>query len=182
MVIEKLSEQAVKCRISGAELVQLRRQGGNDLPALVVPLLRHAEAVSGIPFSRFPVAVELLAEANGGMAVYFSLCPPRRKARNRRTVRLAAVFTDRAALHACAVQLRKNESIILRSEAFLLENSRVLCLKLTRTGASAVHHILLEYGKPYRLSAVSLARLKEHGRCMYAENAVRQLAESASGA
>ncbi len=181
MVIEKLSAQTAKIKLTGQELACIREEMQAEsvwLPKVAAVLMQQAEIAVGIPFSQNPVAVELLSDAEGGAAVYFSILRREPVRENRRTVRLAARFPDRASASMCAGQLLRNQNFILRSEAYTLGREWILCVKMIRSGASVLHHVLLEYGKPYRLTPVSLSRLTEHGVCQYADNAVRQLAES----
>ena len=181
MVIEKLSAQTAKIRLTKQELAHIREEMQTRtvwLPQVAAVLMQQAETAVGIPFSQNPVAVELLSDTEGGAAVYFSILRQEPVRGNRRTVRLAARFPDRTSASKCASQLIRNQNLILRSEAYTMNNEWILCLKMIRSGASVLHHALLEYGKPYRLTPVSSSRLLEYGTCQYAENAVRHLAES----
>ena len=178
MVIEKLSDKTAKIRLNQQELDQLRSQLKAKtvcMQQILTVLMEQAERAIGIPFSQNPVTVELLTDAAGGIALYFSVMSRKPKRENRRTVRLAAAFPNRTAVSQCCQQLSRNQNLILRSEAYTMEREWILSVKMIRTGAAVLHHILLEYGRPYRLTPVGMARLSENGECQYAENAVREL-------
>lgn len=181
MTIQQLSAQAVKIRLTAEELHRFLRQPGlkhdlqSDTPhltELIACLLAQAEAVCQIPFSGNAVQVELMQEGSGGLTVYFSVKP---RQQSGQTVRLAARFADQRALADCCVQLSREQDVILSSSLWRYRGEPVLLLRLIRTGAALPHHLLLEYGRPFRLSAMNRARLTENGTCIYADSAVEHV-------
>lgn len=178
MTIQQLSAQAVKIQLTAEELHHLLRQNelnGDSprLPDLIAFLLVQAEFASQIPFSQSAVQVELMQDSTGGLTVYFSAEPRSAHKSGGRTVRLGARFPDYAALRACCQKLRDEESVILSSSLYRYRGEHVLLLRLVRTGAALPHHLLLEYGHPFRLSPMNRARLTENGSLIYPNDAVQ---------
>lgn len=179
MTVTRLSACAVKVHLTAEELHSFLPE---EIPAAESPqmlrllsfMLMHAEAGSGIRFSALPVTVELLTGSDGSLTAYFTAQLPSasaaRKA-NAKHIRLAASFSDDKPLIACCKQLNVIAQIS-NSALYQYGGQWILTLKLKRESAAHAHHILLEYGAPFRSSAVNKARLAEYGSCIYAENAV----------
>lgn len=179
MTVHRLSAQSVKIQLSADELKLFFSgpfTGGTESPQmmrLIAFLLAKAEAETGIPFSALPVTVELLAVPQGGIIAYFTVQREhgQRKGQTKST-RIAAGFRDRSALFICCMQLSRRKSDILNSMLFRYRTGWILTLKLRRGSAAGLHRLLLEYGEPFRLSAVNRARLAEYGQCLYEKDAV----------
>lgn len=188
MTVQRLSAQSVKVQLSAEELhvflpEEIRTPDSPQMLRLISFMLAKAELASGIAFSSLPVTVELLIPQEGGLVVYFTVSEeqPQKKnppVRQSGIIRLAAKFTERDALRQCCTLLDKEAASIRSSILFRYKNHWILTLKLKRDHASAIHHILLEHGKPYRLSALNRARLNEYGTCIYEQDAVRKALQS----
>lgn len=184
MTVTQLSARSVKVQLTAEELRRLLPEQAPpaespQLLRLLGMMLVHAEAHSGIPFSDLPVTVELLAAPDGGLAVYFTV----RQEQERhtvppKTVRLAAEFTEYSTLAECCRHLMREQDSILSSTLHQYRETWVLSLKMPRTQAAHTHHLLLEYGRPFRSSALNKARLAEYGICVYKDDAVRSVAQS----
>lgn len=181
MTVERLSAYSVKVQLSADELrVFLPDEPpAPDSPQMMRMLsfmLAKAEAVSGIAFSSLPVTVELLTAQDGSLSAYFSVQDqkPEQKAAKQRIIRLAAQFTDPDLLRECCTLLQREQNGIRSSMLYRLQSAYILTLKLRRNRVSAMHHILLEYGKPFRLSALNRARLSEYGICIFQQDAVKR--------
>lgn len=182
MTIQQLSAQAVRVQLTAQELHRYvsKKPPAADAPGwlpLIAWLLRQAEAASGIPFSGNAVAVELIPDAHGGITVYFSLHRSTRQMPGSpgRSVRLAARFPDLRTLSACCRRLAEESAVIAGSRLYRCQGEYILMLRMLRTGAAMPHHLLLEYGAPFRLSAMNRARLSEHGECIYDRDAVQSV-------
>jgi negative regulator of genetic competence, sporulation and motility len=185
MTIQQLSAQAVKIQLTAEELHHLLRQNGLNgnsphLPDLIAFLLVQAESASQIPFSQSAVQVELMQDSTGGLTVYFSAEPNALHRSGGKTVRLGARFPDYDALRACCRKLLDEQSVILSSSLYRYRGEHVLVLRLVRTGAALPHHLLLEYGHPFRLSQMNRARLNENGICICPGDAVQTVCRSSS--
>lgn len=186
MTVHRLSARSVKVILSAEELqfFVTEPDAAPDSPQmmrLLAVMLAQAERVSGIPFSQMPVTVELLRAQNGSLAVYFTAHsdqPEKPKRSRRDPVRLAARFADKEALRECCGQLRAHAETVRSSILCRYRGAFVLSLGLRRSGAQTVHHILMEYGRPYRLSAIGRARLTEYGECIYDRDAVTRILSS----
>ena len=183
MTVERLSAYSVKVQLSADEMrVFLPDEPPvPDSPQMMRMLsfmLAKAEAVSGIAFSSLPVTVELLTAQDGSLSAYFSVQEQKTERKNAkpRIIRLAAQFSDRELLRACCTLLQKEQYGIRSSMLYRLQTAYILTLKLRRSRASAVHHMLLEYGRPFRLSAMNRARLSEYGICIFQQDAVSHAA------
>ena len=181
MTVHRLSAQSVKVQLSADELKLFLSEPvftGASSPRMmrmIALLLAKAEASTGIPFSALPVTVELLALPQGGMAVYFTAQrkpQPTTSAGKARTARIAAQFPGRDTLFACCTQLVRRNREILSSSLYHCGAGWILMLKLPRGSSAGMHRILLEYGAPFRLSAVNRARLSEYGTLVYEKDAV----------
>ncbi|MBQ8920862.1 MAG: adaptor protein MecA [Oscillospiraceae bacterium] len=181
MTVHRLSAQSVKVQLSADELKLfltepvLTGTASPRMMRLIALLLAKAEASTGIPFSALPVTVELLALPQGGLAVYFTAqrTPvPARGSAKAKTTRIAAQFGDRSALRSCCMQLHRRKKAILNSSLYRFDAAWILTLKLPRGTSAGLHRLLLEYGAPFRLSAINRARLSEYGTCVYEKDAV----------
>ena len=187
MTVHRLSAQSVKVQLSADELKLFLPDStpNPDSPQmlrLISFMLTRAEASSGIPFSSLPVTVEMLAAPEGGLTVYFTAqtLPDTASGNGHsKTTRLAARFPDESALHTCCTQLHRQQSEILNSALYRYRTSWILTLKAKRRSASRLHHLLLEYGTPFRLSSINRARLSEYGECLYEKDAVTCMCERA---
>ena len=181
MTVTRLSACAVKVQLTAEEL-----QGflPDETPAADSPqmlrllslMLMHAEAGSGIRFSALPVTVELLSGSDGSLTAYFTAqlpASPQKPKPQPQQVRLAASFSDYSTLKECCDQLSRAVPQICESTLHRCCAGWVLSLKTERSSAPHAHHLLLEYGKPFRSNAVNKARLAEYGHCIYAEDAVK---------
>ncbi len=188
MTVTQLSARSVKVQLTADELQFFLH--GETPPAdspqmlrLLAYMLMHAEAASGIRFSELPVTVELIAVSDGGLIAYFTAQISGQTKQHKhpsKTVRLAARFSDYKVLSACCRQLMQEQSHIISSSLHQFDAQWILSLKLNRNGASRAHHLLLEYGKPYRSSALNKARLSEYGKCVYETDAVSAVANAAA--
>ena len=179
MTVTRLSACAVKVQLTAEELHRLLPEDvtsadSQQVLRLLSILLVHAEACSGIRFSALPVTVELLAGSDNSLTVYFTAKLPKPK-RKAKTIRLAARFSEYDVLSACCRQLIRSEARFSNSELYRCGSHWILTLKLNREYAQQVHHILLEYGKPYRSSTINKARLAEYGNCIHSEDAIRSI-------
>lgn len=185
MTVQRLSANAVKVQISADELRIFLPDSPQtpDSPQMLRMLsfmLAKAEAVSGIAFSALPVTVELLRNKDGGLAAYFSVQAekPETHPYKPHTVRLAAQFAEPDMVRQCCGLLKNEQESIRSSVLYKYRTQWILTLRLKQLRASAIRHILLEYGKPFRLSAMNRARLAEYGVCIFGQNAVLQAAAS----
>ena len=184
MTIQRLSAYSVKVSLSAEELrVFCPDEGWSpespQTAGMLSFLLAKAEAVSGIAFSALPVTAELICAKDGSLAVYFTVQEqPAAQQSKKHSVRLAARFSDPEALRACCIQLEKQQKAVRSSMLFRYHREWILSLRLRREGTTAVRHILLEYGSPYRLSALNKARLAEYGSCVFSQDAVRRIIQT----
>ena len=180
MTVIRLSAQSVKVQLTADErkLFLTEPAAESESPQmllLIAFMLNRAEAASGIPFSELPVTVELLTSPQGGLIAYFTAQPQPKAftgSRHIRISRIAAQFGEEAVLQSCCTQLNRRSKDILSSMLYRYKSSFVLTLRLRRGCAAALHHVLLEYGTPFRLSALNRARLTEYGTCLCEKNAV----------
>ncbi len=181
MTVHRLSAQSVKVQLSADELKLFLSEpvfsgaASPRLMRLIALLLAKAEASTGIPFSALPVTVELLALPQGGMAVYFTVQRnPMQKggSARKKATRIAAQFAEYSALRTCCMQLSHRADAILNSSLYRCNTAWILTLKLRRGSSAGLHRLLLEYGAPYRLTAVNRAKLSEYGTCLYERDAV----------
>ncbi len=180
MTVERLSESSVKVQISADELRiflpdEPRTPDSPQMLRMLSFMLEKAEAVSGIAFSALPVTVELLKNQDGGLAVYFSIRENQQQSQRTakpHIIRLAAQFDEPDMLRQCCILLKQELEHIRSSVLYQYQANWVLTMKLKQARASAIHHILLEYGKPFRLSALNRARLAEYGTLIFEQNAV----------
>ena len=186
MTVERLSAYSVKVQLSADELrVFLSDEppvpGSPQMMRMLSFMMAKAEAVSGIAFSTLPVTVELLNAQDGSLSAYFSVQESKQNRRSGkpRMLRLAARFSEPELLRQCCALLQKHSEGIRSSVLYSFRSGYVLTLKLRRSNASAVHHILLEYGKPFRMSAINRARLAEYGICIFSQDAVMRTASEA---
>ena len=187
MTVTQLSARSVKVQLTADELRfflpdEAPPAESPQMLRLLAYMLMHAETGSSIPFSELPVTVELLTVADGGLIAYFTAQLPEHAPRSKasKTVRLAASFADYSALSACCRQLIQENNAILVSTLYQYGTHWILSLKLHRNTASHAHHILLEYGKPFRSSALNKAKLTEYGTCIYEKDAVSAVLNSKS--
>lgn len=186
MTVQRLSASAVKVQISADELHIFLPDDPQDpdspqMLRMLSFMLEKAEAVSGIAFSSQPVTVELLRIQDGGLAVYFSVRTDRseQKPAKPHIIRLAAQFAEPDMLRQCCKLLKNEQENIRSSVLYQYQAQWILTLKLKQQiRVSAIHHILLEYGKPFRLSALNRARLAEYGIRIFDQNAVIRAASS----
>ena len=180
MTVTQLSARSVKVQLTAEELQFFLTEESPpaDSPQmlhLLSYMLMHAEAGSGIPFSALPVTVELLTVSDGGLIAYFTAQTAQETQHRRhlsKTVRLAACFQDYSALCACCCQLRQERKPILNSSLYRYGSQWILSLKLQRGSAAKAHHLLLEYGRPFRSSALNKAKLAEFGECICEQDAI----------
>lgn len=178
MTVNRLSAQSVKVQLTADELTVFLYDPAQppDSPQmlrLISFMLAKAELASGIPFSSLPVTVELLTANDGSLSAYFTVQTEQPQPKKQpKTVRLAAKFPDRSTLQRCCSLLRQQKEAILSSMLYEYRRQWILSLKLKRERAMPVHHVLLEYGKPFRLSPLNRARLSEYGSCIYEKDAV----------
>ena len=184
MTIHRLSGSSVKVQLSAEELRVFLPENpvSADSPQMLRMLsflLAKAESVSGIAFSALPVTVELMTAQDGSLAAYFTVQEhaPASHANRQRIIRLAARFTDAKLLQECCGLLQSEQAHIRNSVLYQENRSWILTLKLRHARAAAIRHILLEYGSPYRLTAINRARLSEYCDCILQQDAVRQIAE-----
>ena len=186
MTVQRLSACSVKVQLSQEELRVFLPEAPQapDSPQMLRMLsflLSRAEAVSGIAFSALPVTVELITAEDGSLAAYFTVQQKQKSRKNgkSREIRLAAQFPDSALLIACCNQLQHEQESIKSSLLYRCCAQWILTLRLRHARAAAIRHILLEYGRPYRLSSLNRARLTEYGECIYRQNAVAQIVQQA---
>ena len=184
MTIHRLSACSVKVQLSAEELRVFLPEDPKspDSPQMLRMLsflLAKAEAVSGIAFSQMPVTVELLTAQDGSLAAYFTIQEKTPQAQNnrQRTIRIAARFTEPELLYGCCELLQTERNSIRSSVLYRHKNQWILTVRLRHARAAAIRHILLEYGTPYRLSAINRARLSEYGECVAYQDAISQIAE-----
>ena len=179
MTVQRLSAQSVKVQLTADELTVFLYDpdAPPDSPQvlrLISFMLSKAELATGIPFSALPVTVELLTAGDGSLSAYFTAqSTPAPQQRPPKTVRLAARFSDRSTLKHCCCLLREKQDAILSSRLYEYRRQFILTLKLKRTGAMPVQHLLSEYGRPFRLSPLNRARLSEYGSCLCEQDAVQ---------
>lgn len=179
MTVQQLSAQSVKVQLTADELTVFlyNPDAPPDSPQvlrLISFMLAKAELATGIPFTAVPVTVELLTARDGSLSAYFTVqdhaAPEQKQAK---AVRIAARFPDRGTLKRCCCLLRAQQDAILSSRLYEYRRQFILTLKLKRTGAMPVQHLLSEYGRPFRLSPLNRARLSEYGSCLCEQDAVR---------
>lgn len=184
MTIHRLSASSVKVQLSAEEMrvflpEEQRTPDSPQVLRMLSFLMAKAEAVSGIAFSAKPVTVELMTAQDGSLAAYFTVQeqPPETKAGKQRTIRLAARFAGCEQLLACCKLLKSEQNAIRSSVLYKVKAQWILTVKLRHTRAAAIRHILLEYGSPYRLTAINRARLSEYAVCICDQDAVQQIAD-----
>ena len=185
MTVQRLSAYSVKVQLSAEELRvfmpdEPRTADSPQMLRMLSFMLAKAEAVSGIAFSVLPVTVELISAQDGSLAAYFSVSdaadsPPDNP---QRIIRLAARFSDPDLLRQCCVLLEHERNQIRSSVLYRYQSHWILTLKLRKIKAAHIRHILLEYGKPFRMSAMNRARLSEYGDCVFCQDAVHQAVQS----
>ncbi|HAG13609.1 MAG TPA: hypothetical protein DCG49_07075 [Ruminococcus sp.] len=181
MTVNRLSAFSAKVQLSAEELQillnePLQTPDSPQMLRLISFMLMKAEAATGIPFSQFPVTVELLSAQDGSLAAYFTAQnEPVGKSPQAKTVRLAARFPDRETLICCCTLLQQEAEQIMDSRFYQYQAFWILTLRVQRAKAGIVHHILLEYGTPFRLSAMNRAKLAEYGICIHEKNAIGKL-------
>ena len=188
MTVQRLSAYSVKVQLSAEELRvfmpdEPRTPDSPQMLRMLSFMLAKAESVSGIAFSALPVTVEVISAQDGSLAVYFSVAEESKlpaPEQHQRVIRIAARFTDSALLRQCCTLLEKEQPNSRSSVLYRYQTVWILTLKLRRLHASLIRHILLEYGKPFRLSAMNRARLSEYGVCIFNQDAVHQTAASES--
>lgn len=168
MTIHQLSPICVKVQVTAEEARCCTAPEG--ITRLIYQMLLRAEEISRIPLSALPVSVELLAMPEGGMTAYFTVIH-----RGNRTRWRAARFSDYGALKACCRQLTAFRGEIRKSTLHRYHGEWVLSLQASQD-AAAPRHLLLEYGRPYRLSGLNRARLCELGDCLHEANAIDKIA------
>ncbi|MBP0968405.1 MAG: adaptor protein MecA [Oscillospiraceae bacterium] len=179
MTVQRLSAQSVKVQLTADELTVFLYDpdappDSPQMMRLISFMLSRAELASGIPLTEMPVTVELLTAADGSLSAYFTVqSEPEKKQKPPKTVRFAARFSDRSTLKRCCVLLRARQEAILSSKLYEYRRQYVLTVRLKRSGAMQVHHLLLEYGRPFRMSALNRARLAEYGSCIFEQDAVQ---------
>ena len=178
MTVQQLSAQSVKVQLTADELTVFLYDpdAPPDSPQvlrLVSFMLSKAELATGIPFTALPVTVELLTARDGSLSAYFTVqSEPAPKSKPAKTICAAARFPDRSTLKRCCGLLREQQDAIISSRLYEYRRQYVLSLKLKRTGAMPVQHLLSEYGRPFRLSPLNRARLSEYGSCICEQNAL----------
>lgn len=173
MTVHQLSAACVKVQVT-AEEYQVYAARKEGMLRLTAQMLSAAERISRIPFSQMPVTAELFSMTDGGLSAYFSVhAAPQRM----RTHWLAARFPSVSDAARCCRQLLPLNGEIMQSVLYGEGGGCVLTLKAPRTGAPALRHILLEYGRPFRLTQIQRARLNEYGTVIHAENAVEKCAQ-----
>ncbi|MBR6107789.1 MAG: adaptor protein MecA [Oscillospiraceae bacterium] len=188
MTVQRLSAQSVKVQLSADELRLFlpETDAGNESPQmlrLISFMLAKAEAASGIAFSELPVTVELLTAPQGGLAAYFTVQVPPGAVPGGgqlRAVRIAARFSGDDALYRCCRQLAQHSSELQASALYRFREGYVLVLKLKHSHTGSLHHILMEFGRPFRLSLLNRARLAEYGTCLSEQDAVAAVCKSQS--
>jgi hypothetical protein len=170
MTVHQLSAACVKVQVT-AEEYQVYAAREEGMLRLIAQMLSQAERISRIPFSRMPVTAELRSMPDGGLSAYFSV----QTVRPQRTHWLAARFPAVCDAAQCCRQLLPLNGEIMQSMLYQDTAGCVLTLKAPRTGSAAVRHILLEYGRPFRLTQIARARLNEYGTVLHAEHAVERL-------
>ncbi len=184
MTVTRLSASAAKVQLTAEELHGFLPETpqASDSPQMLRLLsfmLLHAEAGSGIRFSALPVTVELLRGSDGSLTAFFTAQLPASAKPGTKAVRLAAAFTDRDTLIYCCKQLASVYDRIPSAALYEYGRHYVLTLKLKRKASAHAHHILREYGAPFRCSGINKARLAEFGTCIHAENAVQEILRKA---
>ena len=179
MTVQQLSAQSVKVQLTADELTVFLYDpdappDSPQMMRLISFMLSKAELASGIPLTSLPVTVELLTATDGSLSAYFTVqSEPVPRQKPPKTVYLAARFADRNTLKRCCTLLRAQQEAILSSRLYEYRRQFVLSVKLKRSGAMQVHHLLLEYGRPFRLSPLNRARLSEYGSCIFEQDAVQ---------
>lgn len=170
MTIHQLSADCVKVQVT-AEEYTLYRNTQQGMLSLLARMLSEAERISRIPFSQLPVTAELLAMPDGGISAYFSA----ESKRKPRTQWLAARFPAMENAAECCRQLVPHRGGILHSMLYRERSGYVLLVKVPRGESGAVRHILMEYGRIFRLTQIARARLNEYGRLLHGAEAVEEL-------
>ncbi len=172
MTIQRLNAQSVKVQLRPDEAAKFLAASDTKpsddsarMLSLIACLLEQAESVSGIPFSRTGVTVELMTPNSGGLIVYFTAQSTAKRHR------IAAYFPDSASLCACCRQLIR-QSGILRASLYRYRANDVLLLRLKAAQADGVRHLLLEYASNLCLQTRSIARIEEYGRCIFPDHAI----------
>ena len=184
MTVNRLSAQSAKVQLSPEEL-RIFLTAPDDHPEspqmlrLISFLLLKAESVTGIPFSALPVTVELLRTQDGGLAAYFTAQTHAAEKSASGSVRIAARFSDRKTLVQCCKLLRKEQDAVLKSRLHRYRTFLIIELKCSRAHAGAVRHLLLEFGTPFRMSAMNRAKLAEYGDCICETDAVAKILSGA---
>ena len=171
MTIHQLSAACVKVQVT-AEEYQLYADAQEGMLRLIAQMLSQAERISRIPFSQMPITAELLSMPDGGFSAYFSVDPASPPVR---THWLAARFPAVSEAALCCRQLLPMQDAILQSMLYRDAAGYVLSVKAPRKTSAAVRHILLEYGRPLRLTQIARARLNEYGTVIHASHAVEAL-------
>ena len=172
MTIHQLSAACVKVQVT-AEEYNTHAGSRQGMLCLIARMLSEAERISRIPFTRLPVAAELLAMPDGGISAYFSV------RRSPRTCWLAARFPDAGTVRVCCRLIAPHLPQILHSMLYRGRAGYVLTLKMPRASSAAVRHILGEYGTPFRLTQITRARLTEYAVLLHAEQAVQNVIRNA---
>lgn len=180
MTVQRLSAQSVKVQLSADELRLFLpdTESGSESPQmmrLISFMLTKAETASGIPFSALPVTVELLTAPQGGLIAYFTaqaLPGADSRSGQPRSERIAARFGSDEELSRCCMLLARRRSALLSSALYRFRSGYILLLKIKRSHADGLHHMLYEYGRPFRLSVLNRARLAEFGTCLCEKDAV----------
>ena len=180
MTVNRLSAQSAKVQLKADELriFLTTPEDPAESPQmlrLISFLLLQAESATGIPFSSVPVTVELLRTQDGGLAGYFTVQETAAEPHTSGVLRMAARFPDQSTLKQCCQIMQQKQNAILTSRLYRYRKSLVLELKSRQQQAGWLHHLLLEYGSPFRLSAMNRARLTEYGSCIYESNAVAEI-------
>ena len=180
MTIQQLSARSVKVHIHAEELRTLMISGSDpesmQILDLIGLMLTQAEAFSRIPFSVSTVSVEILTDSAGGLTAYFSLERQAETVPRTSTLHLSAAFPDKQTIRACCRRFSGDKHPILGSTAYQYKDCWILILKLMRSDAAQPYHLLLEYGRPFRLTPLNRARLSEYGKCLFRRNAVEHFA------
>lgn len=187
MTINQLSAQSVKVQLTADELRMFlpEKEQDTDSPQmlrLISMLLMKAEHYSAIPFSELPVTVELLGAPDGGLVAYFTAQLPQdtaKRGRAKNARKLAAEFSDTGDLRACCVRLCMYNEALSASVLYRYHGCYILILRLKHGKSELPRHLMLEYGRPYRLTGITSARLEEYGRLICGEDAVEAVAGGA---
>lgn len=179
MTIQKLSPESVKIHLSTEEMrsaLHHQSGGSNRMTKLIGTLMYQAESKSRIPFSQSQVSVELLTDNQGGMNVYFSLVRKNEGSGKKGKIHIAASFSDHAVLAQCCRRMMNERVSLKKSTIYQCENVWIIVLTVDKNSASYPYHMLMEYGRPYRMTSVNRARLSENSICLFKDHAVTQFA------